>query len=169
MRGIMIVALIEAALVLTAGRADDAQLEKTPPLLPQCRHAILYPPVSWLSERIELEDGPRVFGRSRTRVLRIERPKSLFQGPIGRGLDLKPVVKPVFGPGAVFLGQKGYVSGIGPMEPGMRQPAAPKAAARPVAQADAGLATVVGAWPTLPDHIKAAILSLVKTAEQSKP
>jgi hypothetical protein len=34
----------------------------------------------------------------------------------------------------------------------------------PVAPADPGLAVVMSSWPTLPEHIKAAVLALVTTA-----
>ncbi len=72
-------------------------------------HPILIPPTG----RLSIEEGPTAFGKPTQTVIRIQQASPRFQGPLGKGLDLTPKVRPTFGPGVVFLGRKGFISGIG--------------------------------------------------------
>lgn len=72
-------------------------------------HPILIPPTG----RLSIEEGPTAFGKPTQTVIRIQQASPRFQGPLGKGLDLTPKVRPTFGPGVVFLGRKGFISGVG--------------------------------------------------------
>jgi hypothetical protein len=109
--------LIGTVVVLTVAvfhSAAGAQFLITPPLLGKLYHeGILVPLLQQTSAKITLEEGPVAFGKAKRTILTIERPDPKREGPIGKGLDLAPKVIPVYGPGTVFLGKKGYVSGVG--------------------------------------------------------